>query len=88
MNDSFIQDSFEHDSYKEIQFSSKAFNFGAKGRPNAEKDLVVDQLDDLEEADLSKDDYIQMALHYKTLCKVRAILNLTMNPNNYNNFLN
>lgn len=46
----------------------------SKTKRNAKREVVDDQLEDFEDIDLSKDDYIQMVLHYKSLCKVKQIL--------------
>jgi hypothetical protein len=46
----------------------------SRTKRNAKREVVDDQLEDFEDIDLSKDDYIQMVLHYKSLCKVKQIL--------------
>lgn len=79
ISDSILSDVAELESYKEIRFSRpiksnydlkkmKIFDdeFEDHGRRN-KKNVISD---DLDESDLTKEDYIQMALHYKTVCKV------------------
>ena len=36
-------------------------------------EVIEDQLDDLNDSTCTKNEYIQMALHYKALCKVSQI---------------
>lgn len=77
MDDIFTQDN--DDSYREIALSN---GFQLKMNPKMIMDkpcnniynkklneVIEDQLDDLNEHEYTKTDYIQMALHYKSLCK-------------------
>lgn len=81
ISDSILSDVAELESYKEIYLSKpvksnydlkkiKLFDEEIEDQASkSRKNLISDELD---ESDLTKEDYIQMALHYKTVCKVRT----------------
>lgn len=76
ISDSILSDVVEFESYKEIYISkptrsydmTKIKKLNEELRPLSNKDNVIS--DQFDESDLSKDDYAQMALHYKSICKV------------------
>ncbi|CAF0978639.1 unnamed protein product [Brachionus calyciflorus] len=84
MLESFMGDYPEIESFREIKFSKhfkpkldlKNFKINQvesvvleSENDLSKKTVIDDQHDDLNESDLSKDDYIQMVVHYKTICK-------------------
>ena len=54
-------------------FNSTSSNKMILDKLKSREEVVEDQLDDFNDSAYSKNEYIQMALHYKSLCKVRLI---------------
>lgn len=85
ISDSILSDVVELESFKEIHFSKPIRSYEMTKMKkldnefeslSAKNDVITDQLD---ESDFCKNDYIQMALHYKSVCKVSKLYHFKLN---------
>lgn len=69
MDDIFTREN--DDSYREISLrnNNRALSPVLSKKDN-KLDIIDDQIDDLNESDLSRNEYVQMILHYKAVCRV------------------